>query len=218
MFTNVCILQAHYRKLLLEKKISNYDSHISYLNPTSSQNPNPAISLSKSIDIMNVINFVKKAWDNVTSATIINCWRKTGILPLENAISNSEIENIAGEISNRERNDVHNLISQLSFAAPLEAEEYITIDDFQINNEMVTEEEIIASFNPEEEVVESNITPKVSTKDAAIAFETAFNFLQQGDLEIDYKEFKAFKSLKRKVRLLNNEKLLQPNITSYFDK
>ena len=79
---------------------------------------------------------------------------------------------------------------------------------------MVTEEEIITSFNPEEEVVESNTMPKVSTKDAVIAFETAFNFL----LEVDYKEFKAFKSLKRKVKLLNNKKLIQPNITSYFNK
>jgi hypothetical protein len=170
---------------------------------------------------MNVIDFVKKAWNNVTSVTIINCWRKTGILPLENEISDNVIENstnIVEEISNREKNDVNNLINQLSFASPLEAEEYITIDDFQINNEMVTEEEIIASFNPEEEVVESNTMPEVSTKDAVIAFETAFNFLQQGDLEIDYKEFKAFKSLKRKVKLLNNEKLIQPNITSYFNK
>ena len=66
--------------------------------------------------------------------------------------------------------------------------------------------------------VESNTMSKVSTKDAVISFETAFNFLQQGDLEIDYKEFKAFKSLKRKVKLLNNEKLIQPNITSYFNK
>ena len=40
---------------------------------------------------------------------------------------------------------------------------------------------------------------KVSTKDAVISFETAFNFLQQGDLEIDYKEFKAFKPLKSEI-------------------
>ena len=66
-------------------------------------------------------------------------------------------------------------------------------------------------------VVESNTMPKVSTKDAVNAFETAFNFLQQGDLEIDYKDFKAFKSLKRKLTLLNNEKLIQPNITNYFN-
>ena len=45
--------------------------------------------------------------------------------------------------------------------------------------------------------VESNTMSKVSTKDAVISFETAFNFLQQGDLEIDYKEFKAFKPLKK---------------------
>ena len=59
---------------------------------------------------------------------------------------------------------------------------------------------------------------KISTKDAVNAFEMAFNFLQQGDLEIDYKEFKAFKSLKRKVTLLNNEKLIQPSIIDYFNK
>jgi hypothetical protein len=170
---------------------------------------------------MDAINFVEKAWDNVTSATIINCWKKTGILPLEDEIPNNEIENstnIIEEISNRERDNINNLINQLSFTISLEAEEYIRVDDFQMSNEMVTEEEIIASFNPEEEAVESNTTPKVSTKDAVIAFETAFNFLQQGDLEIDYKDFRTFKSLKRKVTLLNNEKLIQPSITSYFNK
>ena len=134
----------------------------------------------------------------------------------------NEIENsinIIQEISNQERSVVNNLISQLPFSTPLEAEEYIMFDDLQINNEMVTEEEIISILNPvEEEVIESNTTPKVSMKDAVIAFETAHNFLQQGDLEIDYKEFKTFKSLKRKVTLLNNEKLIQPNISSYFKK
>ena len=141
---------------------------------------------------------------------------------MEETSTNYEIENstnIVSEISNRERSDVNNLINQLSFTTPLEAEEYITIDDFQINNDMVTEEEIIASFNPAEEevVAENNTIPNVSTKDAVNAFETAFNFLQQGDLEIDYKDFKVFKSLKRKVTLLNNEKLIQSNITYYFN-
>ena len=173
---------------MLEKKIKSYDSHISYLNPTTSSNS--VASSSKPIDIKKAIKYVAKAWDNVTPTTIINCWKKTGILSLEETLTNYEIENstnIVSEISNREISDVNYLIDQLSFTAPLEAEEYITIDDFQINN-MVTEEEIIASFNPAEEVVvENNTIPKVSTKNAVNAFETAFNFLQQGDLEIDYK-------------------------------
>ena len=204
---------------MLEKKIKSYDSHISYLNPATSSNS--VASSSKPIDIKKAIKYVAKAWDNVTPTTIVNCWKKTGILSLEETLTNYEIENstnIVSEISNREISDVNYLIDQLSFTAPLEAEEYITIDDFQINN-MVTEEEIIASFNPAEEVVvENNTIPKVSTKDAVNAFETAFNFLQQGDLEIDYKDFKVFKSLKRKVTLLNNEKLIQPNIINYFNK
>ena len=52
-------------------------------------------------------------------------------------------------------------------------------------------------------VVESNTMSKVSTKDAIISFEIAFNFLQQGNLEMDCKEFKPFKPLK-KVKLLDN--------------
>jgi len=52
-------------------------------------------------------------------------------------------------------------------------------------------------------VVESNTMSKVSTKDAVISFEIAFNFLQQGNLEMDCKEFKPFKPLK-KVKLLDN--------------
>ena len=73
---------------------------------------------------------------------------------------------------------------------------------------MITEEEIIASFNPaeEEEIDESRTSTsktKVSIKDAAAAFEMMYDFLQQGDIEIDYNETKVLKSLKRKLRLLN---------------
>jgi len=56
---------------LLEKKIKNNDLQLSN-------------SLPDPIDIKKVIKYVARAWDNVTSTTIINCWKKTGILPLEN--------------------------------------------------------------------------------------------------------------------------------------
>jgi len=48
--------------------------------------------------------------------------------------------------------------------------------------------------------------PKVSIKDAVNALETAYNFFQQDDIEIDYIESKSFKSLKRKMTLLNIQK------------
>jgi hypothetical protein len=56
------------------------------------------------------------------------------------------------------------------------------------NNEMITEEEIISSFIPveEEETGENDTstskTPTVSINAAAAAFETVYDFLQQGDI------------------------------------
>jgi len=47
-------------------------------------------------------------------------------------------------------------------------------------------------------------------------FETAFNFLQQGDIEIDYNELKVFRSLKRKVELHNVTSQKQSRIDSFF--
>jgi len=65
---------------------------------------------------------------------------------------------------------------------------------------MITDEEIIAFFKPiEEEIaIKSNTASKVSIKDAVNALEIIYNFLQQGDIEIDYIESKSFKSLKEK--------------------
>ena len=193
---------------MLEKKIKNYDLLLSN-------------SLPVSIDIKKAIKYVATAWGNVTPTTIINCWKKTGILPLENE-SNNEIENssnIIEEISNQERIVIENLINKFSPTSPLGAEEYITIDNEGVSNEMITDEEIIASFKPieEEVVVKNKLTiPKVLIKDAVNALETAYNFLQQGDIEIDYIESKFFKSLERKISLLNIQNQKQANIETYF--
>jgi len=35
----------------------------------------------KEVDILDAINFVNEAWTNVKPSMIINCWRKTKILP-----------------------------------------------------------------------------------------------------------------------------------------
>ena len=73
--------------------------------------------------------------------------------------------------------------------------------------DLVTDEEIISLFSPidkeENEENNSSSLPTILPKDAMTAFETAFNFLQQGDIEIDYNELKVFRSLKRKVELHN---------------
>jgi hypothetical protein len=176
----------------------------------------------KPINIKKAIDYAAKAWSSVTPTIIFNCWKKTGIIPLSNGeIFNDEIENsinIIENISNNQTNEIEILINELPFSSPLAAEEYISIDNKVENNEMVTEEEIISSFIPVEEESDASTskTPTVSINAAATAFETVYDFLQQGDIEIDYNESKAFKSLKRKLGLLKIKNQTQTSITSFF--
>ena len=198
---------------MLKKKIKTYDLIQTDLDP-------------KPINIKKAIDYAAKAWSSVTPTIIFNCWKKTGIIPLSNGeISNDEIENsinIIENISNNQNNEIEILINELPFSSPLAAEEYISIDNKVENNEMITEEEIISSFIPveEEETGENDTstskTPTVSINAAAAAFETVYDFLQQGDIEIDYNESKAFKSLKRKLGLLKIKNQTQTSITSFF--
>lgn len=195
--------------MLLKKKIKNYDLAQTGTDP-------------KPIDIKKAIDYVARAWNSVTPTTIFNCWKKTGIIPLSNEeLSNEEIENsinIIENISNDQNNEIRTLINELPFSSPLAAEEYISIDDGVEDNEIITEEEIIASFIPAavEETGESGTSTSISINDAAAAFETVYDFLQQGDIEIGYDESKILKSLKRKLGLLRIKNQTQTSIKSFF--
>ncbi|CAG8495873.1 6007_t:CDS:2 [Scutellospora calospora] len=57
--------KSHYHKLFLQNAI----------NAINSNKKIPHISL------LNTIRFITEAWDSVTSQTIINCWKKTEIVP-----------------------------------------------------------------------------------------------------------------------------------------
>jgi hypothetical protein len=84
---------------------------------------------------------------------------------------------------------------------------------------MPTEEEILRSFEETEEedvIVSSTTIPNVSINEAVKAFETAFNFLEQNNIETDYNELKALKSLKKKIGSYSIQNSIQTNITSFF--
>ena len=65
---------------------------------------------------------------------------------------------------------------------------------------MPTEEEILSSFEQIEEedaIVSSTTIPNVSISEAVKAFETAFNSLEQNNVQADYNELRALRSLKK---------------------
>ena len=145
---------------------------------------------------------------------------KTGIIPLDYEEQVGDATTLIQNIINEQRDDVDNLIDRLNFSSALTAEEYISIDNDEIN-EMPTEEEILRSFEEteEEDVIRSSTTvPNVLINEAVKAFETAFNFLEQNDIQTDYNELKALKSLKKKIESYSIQNSTQTNITSFFSK
>ena len=72
------------------------------------------------ITIRHAIKYTAKAWENVTNQTIINCWKKTAILPdvRVDEIS-TEVISFLDPSRNDDENELQNLINELSFTNPL---------------------------------------------------------------------------------------------------
>ncbi|CAG8643251.1 3127_t:CDS:2, partial [Acaulospora morrowiae] len=92
------------------------------------------------INIKEAINYVAESWDEVTELTIMNCWKKTGILPL---VSNDKVEfdeNIHQESSRQEECQIGELLSDFTSKETnptiiQEIQRYVTITNANIPTE-----------------------------------------------------------------------------------
>jgi hypothetical protein len=200
--------KANYKKLFLRKKISDYEEK---RNGQESEN----------ITIKHAIKFTAKAWKKVTSQTIINCWKKTGILPdidneIENATSILDLSNV------EELNDLQILIDKLAFTNPISASEYIEIDKTNENDE-INLQDIISIINPteedqnQEEIIEE--FPSVTNKEALYAIKTLDTYVEQQSekLQLSENEFKLLKSLKRKIKKIDFDSHQQSTLDSFLN-
>jgi DDE superfamily endonuclease len=75
------------------------------------------------INIKDAINYVSEAWSHVTEDTILNCWKKTGILPSSNNEEMNNAAQIQQEVRDHEATDINQMVDELnnidSCAAPL---------------------------------------------------------------------------------------------------
>ena len=112
-------LKAHYRKLIAKHALSKIDGS----TPTATQ-------ITKSIDILTAIRWVKQAWDAVSTDTIVNC---CGVQPLTDEATDpfadldeeSEDEQEGDERSQNE--ELQELIQQ--FDPELNAHDYVNADE-----------------------------------------------------------------------------------------
>ena len=194
--------------MFLQKKIRDYEKERNGEQP-------------EKITIKDAIKFTAEAWERVTSQTIINCWKKTGIL--------SDIDNNSNEAENttllnvEEVNDLQNLIDKLAPTNPISASEYITIDDTEKDHKIdIDEQEIILMItqneqNQEEEVIEE--FPLVSNKEALLAIEKLNKYIDQQSekLQLSNNEIKPLKSLKRKIKKIEFDSNQQSTLDTFFN-
>jgi hypothetical protein len=195
--------------LFLQKKIRDYEEERNGEQP-------------EKITIKHAIKFTAKAWKRVTSQTIINCWKKTGILP--NVDNNSDETENTTLLNVEEVNDLQNLIDKLAPTNPISASEYITIDDTEKDHEIdIDEQEIILMITPneknqeEEEVIEE--FPLVSNKEALLAIEKLNKYIDQQSekLQLSDNEIKPLKSLKRKIKKIEFDSNQQSTLDTFFN-
>ena len=189
----------------MQKKIRDYEEERNGEQP-------------EKITIKDAIKFTAKAWKRVTSQTIINCWKKTGILPdVDNGIENST--SILGSLNVEELNNLQNLIDELAFTNPISASEYIEIEKTNDENEEINLQDIILIINLTEEDQNQEESSPVTNKEALSAIKTLDIYIEQQSekLQLSENEFKLLKSLKRKIKKIDFDSYQQSTLDNFLD-
>lgn len=217
--------KAHYRRKIIRKYIHSYDSNLGI--PT--------------INIYDAVHFSGSSWNNhVTSETIKNCWRKSGILPPEHketlnktAISDSNITNTDMVSVQQElllflsRNEFKDSdlepVAQASAFIDCDLNEPTEEESFNLQEECLNilyDEHVIQTEDSGSIVAvadfEENETPKpITTKQFLTAVQTVIQFFEQ-----------KTEDKTNVIRLLNHEvtkeernqlsQLMQTSIKSFF--
>ncbi|CAH1769406.1 9193_t:CDS:2, partial [Entrophospora sp. SA101] len=128
---------SQYRKSLVKNRVDAYDDTIN--NNKSSVDPT---------NILDAINFCGEARDTVSQSTIVNCWKKTKILPDYdlNTIHELQEEINNDEIIREEIDELQEEINKLYFSKPISAMEFVNIDN-EVSEEF-SDAEIIETVHP----------------------------------------------------------------------
>ena len=111
------------------------------------------------IDIKKCIKYAARAWHNVTSNTIKNCWLKANIMPEygepsdDKSVNRKDHKNSADiqlELEClKEIEEVQVLIDKLNFKDPFTAKEFVLYDDSELTTEMISNKEILKAIQPD---------------------------------------------------------------------
>ncbi|XP_053949461.1 tigger transposable element-derived protein 6-like [Anastrepha ludens] len=184
--------KAEYRKILVRKQISAIERGV------------PLQTYIKSISILDVLHYIKRAWWLVKPETICNCFKKAGICNTNADVVSCEVElGILEEIPN--------------------TEEYIHCDDELQCRGLLTDEQIVAnlcdvpsseiSSGDENSEENHDVSKATSVKEALSALNTLETFFMENPMETNFKIFEMEEMI---VKFAKTKKVSQSKITSYF--
>jgi DDE superfamily endonuclease/Tc5 transposase DNA-binding domain/CENP-B N-terminal DNA-binding domain len=200
--------KAHYRKLYLQNILEAIDAG----------NETPRLNIKEAID------FSVEAWRNVTLQTIINCWRKTEIVPLiEWSWPNSDIQHI--EENPIPEADIQQLISSIpaNIMQVMMAHDYVHLDDTIETEEITVDEEAIIEeilrvsdpdSNEDSEVEIEKIPHSVALEQC----KSLLLYVEQQDPEkfVEEQDLVRLRSLLRRIQMNVSQTKQQRKVTDFF--
>ncbi|EXX55859.1 hypothetical protein RirG_221520 [Rhizophagus irregularis DAOM 197198w] len=197
---------AQYRKLLVRNRIEAYE-----ISQELNKEPIP-------INIHDSINFSINAWNSVSQQTIVNCWKHAGILLISETDEIDEIEDQAFQ----DEMELQDLINKLPFDDPMDADEFLCIDDCLKSNEGLTDDEIVSMVksnnNNEPEADPNEVPPVVISVTKALGYldDLVLFFKHSSDVCINSNESNVLQKLRHQVLKshINNSK--QTTLDSFF--
>ncbi|UZO29491.1 uncharacterized protein OCT59_022961 [Rhizophagus irregularis] len=175
--------------------------------------------------IYDALQNAAEAWSMVTSQTISNCWKKTGILPQSDEFEELSDDNdsVLSDSFDIEINELEVLISQFP-KSDLNTYEYLHIED-EIPEGGLTDHEIVDTIRnanrEEENVVDeielTHIIEKISPTEVEKTIDKTIRFLYEQGPEFGKvnKELKILRRLHKKVKVLIVKNLKQVDL-HYF--
>ncbi|CAG8670967.1 9336_t:CDS:2, partial [Dentiscutata heterogama] len=161
------------------------------------------------ITIKDAIDFTAAAWKEVTSRTIRNCWRKTGILP-EGFLSELFLYEEPDQANEPDQSnepdiidEIQDLIMRLPLDQPMDAYEYVIADNNLITTEMPTDEEIIEAIKNRDCIEPDKESRKPISPAKALRFICGIlTFLEEqpdGSFKVDDSLIQNLEKLKKEV-------------------
>src|SRR6185312_6423690 len=178
----------------------------------------------KKLNIKEAIEFIADAWEKVKPSTINNCWKNTGILPVEIIENEMNIEKTDDTIT-----DLTLALNNLKLADPsvnITANEYLAVDNDLVSTELPTEEDIFEEFLIAEGVLQQQHVEEdssdeeetiISMRTGRQALDVVKRFLEQRDFTTE-NDVKYIRNIIRRLDESVEKAKRQTSLTEFINQ